>query len=346
MAGDDLPLEGDWRRFKYTDKVEKTYVGNVREVEPFPGLDAQGRRKARLWLVDIFEEAYPRNPVPSALRKKHPRHPEGLPEGHSRTHPFQLDPDPAEDLRPTTDFLEKLPAANGGDLARWVSNQAVTLRGEHKSYHVCYVIIHEAAKRMDCLLKEFQEHNGIEPLQTGPNGHLRRMDSLGLEEHDLLKHKDFYNKFGDERNDNMHNPGCEMSGGVAVKWLRMLGNDLLLDCCDVEDALLSDLKEKLDLLGKPQAIRVKTPPRIQVCKELVGRGWLFDRVRQELLKDDVGSVLLEAEGGFGKVCCRLRHLSTDKSCLLNARNHVAFCLRLYLFVHDTWDLRAWWIDWA
>ena len=298
---------GVWRRFLH--QSGRTYLGLVADRRELPGHTLEGRPKAQLRLRDVFCEELSLEKLPVKSFKRWDKddgslwldHPKDIVDGC-------VDPAAVEELRTQSLVLIKLPTCRGMQLAAWIADRITGITQQEDSafrFQLCYQIVHDCAKQMDEVLKELQRCNHIQPGESGPGGHLRKLSEL-KRNGDLLQEGRMarYKAFAKERNEIMHNLDCRVSYLKAVEWLRMLGLELLPDSCEMDsDDQLLMIRDKLerldeDLSGTPL---MRGANRMQSCERFVGRGWLFQAVAGALLRPNApGAVLLQADGGFGK----------------------------------------------
>eukprot|EP00873_Tetraselmis_striata_P023805 jgi/Tetstr1/444069/TSEL_003309.t1 len=242
-----------------------------------------------LWLVDITRHDDPAEELPEQLQG------DLRARGHVRRRDSQLDRE-----------MKKLPLSHAEEVEAWLRQTLARLGARDAGYEARYVVINEAANWMDKkLLAPLLEANGRDPGHSGPAGHLRSLLFDAKVDGELLRPERMalYHEYAQGRNDIKHNPGCEASTAVALGWLDMIGNRLVHDCCDTDEAMRERVRACLEI-GTASVVEPAAPVRIDPCKHFVGRRWLFEHIGS-LLSPDAGSLpppatLLLAPGGWGK----------------------------------------------
>eukprot|EP00873_Tetraselmis_striata_P025958 jgi/Tetstr1/446222/TSEL_033766.t1 len=242
-----------------------------------------------LRLVDITRHDDPAEELPEQLKG------DLRARGHVRRRDSQLDRE-----------MKTLPLSHAEEVEAWLRQMLARLGARDAGYEARYVVINEAANWMDKkLLAPLLEANGRDPGHSGPAGHLRSLLFDAKVDGELLRPERMalYHKYAKGRNDIKHNPGCEASTAVALGWLDMIGNRLLHDCCDTDEAMRERVRACLES-GTASAVEPAAAVRIDLCKHFVGRRWLFDHLGS-LLSPDAETLpppatLLLAPGGWGK----------------------------------------------
>eukprot|EP00873_Tetraselmis_striata_P026000 jgi/Tetstr1/446264/TSEL_033808.t1 len=145
--------------------------------------------------------------------------------------------------------LKKLPLSHAEEVEAWLRQMLARLGARDAGYEARYVIINEAANWMDKkLLAPLLEANGRDPGHSGPAGHLRSLLFDAKVDGELLRPERLalYQEYAQDRNDIKHNPGCEASTAVALGWLGMIGNRLVHDCCDTDEAMRERVRACLE----------------------------------------------------------------------------------------------------